>query len=264
MTVTAHPRPSAVAQAVAIAGRSVRGVLRQPPQWVPSLVFPLFFNAVSAAAFDRTRALPGFPEVNSFLTFLLPATILQGVLLGATAAGNDAAVDIENGFFDRLVLSPMSRVSLLGGRLVGSMALGVVQVVFFLSVLSVFGARLENPLAGVLVLVVVGALLAGAVGAFSVSIALRTGSVEAVNGFFPIFFAALFMSSAFFPPSLSGGWFETVASINPITWIVDGLRDVIIEGWVPGAAARAIAVSAALGVLAIFMATRSLAARIRT
>lgn len=249
-----------IAHALAMGGRSLRGLIRQPQVLAPSLIFPLFFTAVSAAAFDRTTSLPGFPEVDSFLTFLLPATILQGVMFGAISAGVEAAIDMENGFNDRLLAAPVARIPLFLGRLGGVMILGGVQALFFSGVLIAFGAQFDGGIAGFAVVVAVSMLFAGAVGAFSLTIAFHTGSVEAVNGFFPILFAAVFMSSAFFPPELSGGWFEIIASANPLTWMIDGTRDLTIGGWDTGAAARALAVAG--GLLAFFLATSLNALRV--
>ena len=110
---TSSPRLAAthaVPQVWEIARRSIVAVVRQPQLWAPSIVFPLFFTALSSAAFDRTRSIPGFPDVSSFVAYLLAATVVQGVMFGSTSAGNDVAIDIESGFFDRMLLSPVARV----------------------------------------------------------------------------------------------------------------------------------------------------------
>lgn len=253
-----------IAHAGVMARRSVRGVVRQPQLWAPSLVFPLFFCAVSAAAFGRTTNLPGFPEVDSFLTFLVPATIMQGVMFGATSAGTEQAIDMENGFNDRLLAAPVARVPLLLGRLGGIMVLSVVQTLLFTAVLVIAGASFAGGVAGLVAMVAVSALMGAAVGAFSMAIALKTGSVEAVNGFFPIFFALVFLSSAFFPPELSGGWFESVASVNPVTWMIDGTRDLVVQGWSLEAAFRAVGVAASLLVLFLSLALRALRSSLRS
>ncbi len=239
------------AQVRAIAGRSLRAVVRQPQLWAPSIVFPLFFTALSAAAFDRTRDIPGFPDVSSFVAYLLAATIVQGVLFASTGAGNDVALDIESGFFDRMVASPVARVALVLGRLTGSMVLAVAQAIVFIAILIPFGATMDAGVGGLVVTLVVAALFGGAVGAFSLAVGLKTGSVEAVNGFFPILFAAVFLSSAFFPPEISGGWFETLANLNPLSYMIDGLRNLHISGWDSGDALMAFGV--AIGMLALFV-----------
>ena len=238
--------PRQLAPALAMARRSVRGIIRQPQLWAPAVIFPVFFSAVSSAAFDRTRELPGFPEVDSFLTFILPATIIQGVMFGATSVGAEMAIDMENGFSDRLRAAPVGRTGLLLGRLAGVMALAVVQTVLFVLIFLGFGASVAGGVPSVVALSMMSALFAGAIGSFALVIALRTGCVEAVNGFFPIFFAAVFLSSAFFPPELSGGWFEAVAAVNPVSWIVDAARSLVIDGFTFADAVTAIGITGIL------------------
>lgn len=237
--------------------------MRQPQSFVPGLIFPLFFTAVNAAALDRARALDGFPEVDSYASFLLPATLMQGVMFSATVAGNDVALDIQYGFFDRLVSSPVSRLSLLLGRLAGTAAYGFVLAIVFTGLLLAFGASVQAGIAGVLVIAITAAIFSVAIGAFAMAIGFRKGSVEEVNGYFPIFFTLVFLSSAFFPPQLTGGWFETVAGLNPVSWIINGLRHLVITGWHWPGAIQAVAVSAGLAALLVALAGRSLRARLR-
>ena len=231
---------------------------------MPGLVFPLFFTAVNAAALTRTQNLPGFPEVDSYLSFLLPATLIQGLMLSSTTAGNDLAIDIQDGFFDRLLASPVNRVALLLGRLGGAAVYGAVLTVVFTAILYLFGATIQAGVPGLLVLMFSSALLSTGIGAFSMAIAFRKGSVEEVNGYFPIFFTLVFMSSAFFPPELAGGWFETVASVNPVSWLVNGTRHLVIFGWHWPGALQAIGVSSGIMVLGVASAVRGLKKRLKT
>ena len=256
-------RNSRLGPVLAMAGRSIRSIARQPQTWVPAVVFPLFFSSVSAAAFDRTRALPGFPEVDSFLTFILPATIIQGVVFGATSVGTEMAIDIENGFADRLRVAPVGRTGLMLGRLAGVMTLALVQAVLFSAVFALFGASVAGGIPSVLAIAMVSCLLAGAIGSFALTVAIRTGSVEAVNGFFPILFVALFLSSAFFPPQLAGGWFEAVAKVNPMTWMIDPARSLVISEFSVSDALQAMAVAGALMVALVSVAVAALRASAR-
>ena len=104
--------------------RSVVAIARQPALVVPSLIFPLFFAALGTSSFSRAIALPGFPKVDSFLDFALAGTIVQGVLFGSTVGASALATDIQTGFFDRLLASPVARLSLLIGRLAGARLVG--------------------------------------------------------------------------------------------------------------------------------------------
>lgn len=251
-----------VRQALALARRSVLGTARQPEAVFPSIFFPLFFAALSTASFQRATRLPGFPKVDSFLDFLLAATVVQGVLFGSTAGGNDMAVDIQDGFFDRLVASPVPRPVILVGRLAGTGVLGAVQATAFMAVLTLFGASVKGGVPAAIAIIVVSTVLAVAVGGFAVALALRTGSSEAVQASFPVFFIALFVSSAFFPRQLMHGWFETAASANPLSWMIEALRRLTIERFSFSDALEALGVVVGLACVSIFVAGRALRARV--
>jgi ABC-2 type transport system permease protein len=177
------------------------------------------------------------------------------VLFGGIIGGSDVALDIENGFFERLVASPVPRWSILVGRLSGSAVLGAVQAALFVSVFVLFGAPIEGGLPAVLVLMVMAMFLALAVGGFAAAIGLRTGSQEAVQNTFPLLFVLVFFSSAFFPTALMAGWYQWVAERNPITWMIDGARALVIYGFDGRDALQAIGVAATLAVLLVALAT---------
>lgn len=249
-------------QAAELSRRSIRNSFRNPVSFLPGLVFPLMLAAVYSAQFQRALGLPGFPEVDSFLDFILPASILQAVAFGATAAGADMALDMEDGFFDRLLTSPVSRPSILTARLAGSAVEAAIKFVIILAIFLVFGASVKSGLAGVGVILVVSVLLAVAIGGISLVLALRTGSQEAVNASFPLVFSVLFVSSAFFPTELMEGWYKTIAENNPITWIIDPVRRLVIEGWSWSDGLSAIGLTLAFAVLTISWATVALRRRL--
>ncbi len=253
---------TALAQVLALARRSVVATLRQPPVWFPAILFPLLLAAVNASAFSRTTGLPGFPPVDSFFDFLLPASMIQGVMFGAVAGGSDIALDIEDGFFDRLLAAPIWRPSILVGRLAGGAVLGAIQSVIFISVFSAFGARIHSGLPGLLVLIVLAMVMAIAIGGVAAAIGVRTGSQETVQNSFPLIFILLFLSSAFFPTELMSGWYQRLAQANPITWVIDAARDLVITGWSWSAAATALGVALGLSVLSVSFAAMQLRGRL--
>lgn len=239
-------------QTVALAHRSVTGVLRFPQAWFPALFFPLMLMSIFTASFDRgIGVIPGFPKVAGFLDFVVSGSVLQGVLIGGVSAGAFFARDIEGGFFDRLVSSPTSRVVLLTHRIVAGVGLATVQSVLFIAIAMAFGARIAGGVPGFVTLVVLAGLLAVPIGGLGILLALRTGSAEAVQGAFPLFFALMFFSSAFFPRQTMTGWFRAVADWNPISHLVEGMRAQVIEGFRPGAAAVSLAIIAGLSVITV-------------
>lgn len=220
--------------------------VRQPTSVLPAFAFPLLFLALSSAAFERAIGLPGFPEVDSFLQFLIATSIVQGTLFGSVAAGTAMATDIEGGFFERLLATPAPRGSILVGRVMGAALLAFAQAWIFMGIGLLFGLDVEAGIAGMLMISVAAGLLGAGVGSIMMSFALRTGSAEAVQGSFPLLFAGLFLSGAFFPRDLMDGWFKTVAGFNPFTYLIEGLRTLVIEGLDAGAFLTALGVAGAI------------------
>ncbi|CAN5856940.1 N/A [soil metagenome] len=247
---------------IALSRRAVVGIWRQPQVWIPSILFPLFFAALNTAALSRATNIPGFPAADSFLDFIFPATIVQGVLFGSLGGASELAQDIETGFFDRLTATPVARTSILVGRLAGSAVLGACQALVFMAAFTAFGADVKAGPAGVVVLPLVAMLLALGVGGLASAMALRTGSVEAVQGAFPLIFITIFASSAFFPRELMKGWFQDVATYNPISWMVEGMRHLVLFGFDWGEAATALGVPLVLSVTATALCLRGLKRRL--
>jgi ABC-2 type transport system permease protein len=253
---------STAAHARALSYRAILGVVRQPQVWIPSMFFPLFFAALNTAALGRSTSLPGFPAADSFLDFMLPATLVQGVLFGGVSASSEVAQDIESGFFERLIAAPTSRVSILLGRLAGAAFLGSLQATLFLAIFTIFGVEVKAGIAGMIWLILVGALMALSIGSIGAAMALRTGSVEAVQGAFPLVFITLFISSAFFPTQLMHGWFKAAAQANPFSSMINGLRHLVLVGWSTEDALVAAGVPIAIISLGLLLSLRQLQRRI--
>jgi ABC-2 type transport system permease protein len=256
---------SALRQTGALAARSVRTTLRIPQSWFPSLFFPLALLAIFTGSFsDAPGHVPGFPPVRGFLDFAIAGTVLQGVLIAGTGAGAAFAADMETGFFDRLVASPVSRWAILLGRLGASVTQGVLQGFLFLGIAVAFGARVDAGLRGVLMLIVFAAFLAAAIGGLGVILALRTGSAEAVQGMFPLFFVLLFFSSAFFPRETMTGWYKTIADVNPISYIVEGMRAQVVDGGTRGATLTGLAFVVGFAALSVGISALTYRRRLAT
>jgi ABC-2 type transport system permease protein len=240
-----------------LARRSVVRTFRQPANVVFAFFFPLLLLAVNVGGLDAAVRIPGFPS-DSFLDFALAFTFMQGALFATTNAGTDLARDIQTGFLNRLALTPLRGTALLAGQLGGIVVLGLAQSLLYLSVGLAAGVRLEAGAAGVIVLLLLAALIATAFGAIGAFLALRTGSGEAVQGLFPLLFVLLFLSSMNLPRNLIEiDWFRTVATLNPVSYFIEGLRSLIIYGW--DAQALALAFGIGLGLATAALAAASLA-----
>lgn len=269
MTSTAPVRSTgashALAQSWALSVRAIVRFVRQPTSWIPGTIFPLLLVAVNASAMARVALLPGVtPPGTTFLMFLLPAAIIQGVMFGGINGGAELATDIQTGFFDRMISSPVSRTSILVGRLGGATAFAAVQAVAFQLILWPFGGDVVGGIPGRLVLVVAAVVLALAFGGFAAGVAARSGQAEAVQGFFPLVFITLFLSSCFFPVELMSGVYKRIAELNPLTFMVDGMRYQVLYGFSWSEAAVSIGVAAILAVFSLWFAVTGIRKRIAT
>jgi ABC-2 type transport system permease protein len=255
---------STAAQYAALSRRSITTTARQPTSIIPSMLFPLVFLAMSSAALNASTRLPGFPQVESFMQFVVATTITQGALFTSIAAGAAMGTDIEGGFFERLIASPVSRTSLLVGRVAGAATLGFFQAWLYFGVTSIFGLTVEGGIAGMLLVAIVAATVAAGFGSISVTIALRTGSTEAVQGTFPLLFVFLLLSSAFFPRNLMNGWFKAVAGANPLSHMIEGIRALVIDGLHLSKFLQAEAIAGAIFVAGIAAALVALRARLQS
>jgi ABC-2 type transport system permease protein len=245
-----------------LAHRSVLRTLRQPAQVVPAIVFPLFLLAVNAGGLKDATNLPGFPT-DSYLTFILAVPFIQGALFSVMNSGTDLARDIETGFLNRLALTPLRGAALLSGLLAGSLVLGIVQAVVYLSVGLIAGAELAAGAGGALVLVVLSVTITVAFGTIGLFAALRFGSGEAVQGLFPVFFVFLFLSAMALPLDLlTTDWFHTIASVNPVTYLLEAIRSLLIEGWEIDQLALGFGIAAAVGVVGMTAASSALKTRL--
>ncbi|MCP3854876.1 MAG: ABC transporter permease [Actinomycetia bacterium] len=262
MSKSAVAGPPSLSAFLVMARRAVVGFFRQPASWVFGGLFPLLITAVSASAFSRATDLPGFPDSRSFLQFLMAGTILQGVLFGSIEASTDLALDIENGFMDRLLASPVSRVSILISRLAGAAAYGAGVTLFYVAVFAMFDATVEGGIGGVLVMIVLMMTMAIGVGGYGAALGLRTGSVEAVGNSFPLIFILLFISSAFFPVQTMSGLYRRIAELNPITFVIDSVRHQVLVGFDLGEAAVGLLVAVLFATATITLALTQLRRRL--
>ena len=252
---------SALPQVTAIARRSLVRTSRQPASIIPPLVFPVALMAVNAGGLRSSTDLPGFPT-DSFLAFALAVPFIQGALFSTMNAGTDLARDIQTGFVNRLALTALRDWALLVGQLAGVVALGVVQVVFYICVGLAAGVRFESGAAGIAVLLVYGALVALSFGALGAWLAFRTGSGETIQALFPVLFVFIFISSMNAPRNLIGvDWFRIAATLNPVSYMIECVRSLIITGWDWQALALGFGFVIVLGIAAMALASRALRTR---
>jgi ABC-2 type transport system permease protein len=253
---------SAVAlQIGAIAGRSVRRTLRQPAVAIPPLVFPVALMLVNSAGLEASTLLPGFPT-DSFLAFALAVPFIQGALFATMNAGTELARDIQTGFLNRLSLTSLRGSSFLIGQLSGIVVLGLIQAAFYVVVGLVTGVDFASGVGGIAVLFAFAFVVSLGFGALGCFLALRTGSGEAVQGLFPLMFVLLFISSMNTPRDLIAvDWFRWAASVNPISYLIECVRSLIITGWDGEALALGFGTALVIAVVSLALASWALTVR---
>lgn len=246
---------------LALAGRALRIQLRRIQFLMPSFVLPLLLLTVIASGTSAAQELPGFPVKSSYVGFVVSGTVMQGALLVGLMAGIAVADDIEGGFFDRLLSAPIHRASIVAGRILGTMVIGLFQAVLFLCVALAFGADFTGGVTGFVTVMLLGSISAGAAAGLGATIALRTGSLSLLQNLFPFVFVLLFTAPAFQPQDYINPALQAIAVYNPLTYVIEGMRAALFDspalGSVPGGFA------AALGMLAFTFALAVWAMRSR-
>lgn len=255
----ARPRPAGFLHDVAsIAGRALRAVPRDLEAVVPPVFIAIFFFVVNIGTLqDLTEAnITGF----DFTAFQMATA----VLLGVTGVSRAAAVvlDIQNGYFDRLLLSPVRRLAILVGHMAADVAVASALTAPILVLGFALGVRFEAGPLGVVVFILLAALWSLAFSGFGYAIALKTGNPAAVNSAFLLFFPFLFLTSSYVPRSQLTGWLDTVAAANPVTYLLEGLRSLVLRGWQAEELVSALLAVGLVGALSMAMCFAALRGRI--
>jgi ABC-2 type transport system permease protein len=265
--VTARPEevaapPSLLEQTAVIARRSVLRTVRQRALIAFPMVFPLILFAINGSALSSAARIPHFPTHN-YRDFLIAMPFVQGSMFLAITAGVDLAKDIQTGFLNRLALTPLRGEALLIGQLAGVLVIGVIQALVYLVVGFATGVTVAAGVGGVLVLIALAVLIAFAYATIGGLLALRFGSGETIQGIFPLLFVTLFLSSSSLPRDLiKAGWFRDIATYNPVSYLLEGLRSLVITGWDAQALALGFGIALAIIVICLTLSNRLMRSRL--
>jgi ABC-type multidrug transport system permease subunit len=257
-------RLAANARVVAALGRrSVKQTLRRPQLAAPLIIFPTVLLAIQTAGAGRAVDLPEFPAVPNFLTFMLAGAIVQAVMMTGNSGAIAFAIDMEMGFTDRLYAAPISRSAVVLGRLTATAVLGAMIAAYFVVLGLVFGAEISEGVLAVVWIILLTSASALAFGSIGAAIALKSNSASVVQGIFPLVFVILFLSDAFFPANLMLEPASAVAEYNPLSFIVNGIREPIIGGWSATTQLKAIASVVGVGALGFVLCAMAMRGRLR-
>ena len=244
-----------------IARRSLIRTARQPGTWIPPLTFPLMLMAVNSNGLRAATHLPGFPT-KSFLAFFIPFSFLQGALFASGIAGTDLARDVDTGFLNRLALTPVRGAALLIGQIGGAVGLGSFQALVYLTIALLAGVHIAAGAAGALLILLLAVLVATGFATLGLFIALKTGSGEGVQSTFPLLFFLLLISSMNLPRNLIAvGWFRALATLNPVSYMIEAIRSLVLVGWDAQALALGFGFTLALITVSLLLAARQLRIR---
>lgn len=215
-----------LADCVGIATRSVRAVPREMEFIVPALVVPVFFYAINIGALEPlAEAGTGV----DFKAFQLPVAITFAVT--GLSRASALVTDIQNGYFDRLLMTPIRRLSLLLGLMMADLFLITTLSLPVIAMGYIVGVRFDTGVPGIVLFVLMGGLWGLAFTGFPYAIALKTGNPAAVNTSFVLFFPFMFLTTSFLPYEALSGWLQTIARWNPVTYLLAGMRSLLYGGW---------------------------------
>lgn len=253
------PRTPFVQQVAMMTWRTLITNIRVPAAVLPSLIISVFFLLVYQASLSGAATF--FLRGQSYLGFILPLSVVSAALSGAGVAGQSIVRDIENGYFDKLMLTPISRAALVLGPMIAGAILLVVQTLAIVILGLLLGLQPVTGVAGLAALIGFALLLGIAFSGFTVGVALRTGNAGATQGASFLFFPLSFLTATFVPYDLLTGWIKTAAFFNPITYILDAGRTLLNVGWDASIVARGLGSVLLMGALLFFWAFSSLRAR---
>ena len=253
---------SLLEQIGAIARRSAVATYRQRALLVFPLLFPLILFAINGSALSKATQIPGFPT-SSYRAFLIAMPFVQGAMFVSINTGTSLARDIETGFLNRLALTPLRSEAMLIGQLGGAFVVACVQAVVYLLIGLATGVGFASGFGGVLVLLGLSLAISFAFACLGALLALRLGSGEAIQGIFPLLFVTLFLSSSTLPRNLiKATWFREVATYNPVSYLLEGLRSLVIQGWNAQALELAFGFALALAVISLALSGAAMKSRL--
>lgn len=238
--------------------REIRTSIRTPAAFLPGLLMPVFFYFVMVGAIGAFAERFG---LENYKAFQVPVSILFAVTSGS--AGLNMVADIESGYFEKLLATPVRRLAIL----VGAMGADVVRI--FLQALIVTGVALASGmdfatgLIGAVVMCAIATVWGTAYSAIGFAIALKSGNSQATQSTWALFVPATFLTTAFAPKEALSGWLRAATTYNPLTYVLDAMRSLSLEGWSGRDIGIGLLVSGCVGVVTITLALRALLGRVR-
>jgi ABC-2 type transport system permease protein len=243
---------------IALGKRGLREALRQPDALFMTMFIPIFFLVVNTG--QAAEIFPSdstdFLEGQNYAAFQLPITLLLAASFGMAALF--LVEEIEGGYFDKLRAIPVPRYSIVLGRLVAEGAKGILLSTIIVLLALPFGIKIASGVPGFLLLVLLSALWGVVYAGFMQLIALKTRSAAATNSGGLIFFPLLFLTPNFVPRDMLARPMEIAATVNPVTYLMEALRSLILQDLVWAKIWPGFAVVFALGAVMLWLNVRTI------
>jgi len=255
------PWPSwreAVRAALLLGAREVRMAWRTPAYLIPNLIVPIFFYFVMVGSLDEFAGRFG---IENWEAFQIPFAIMFAVQGGS--AGLNMVADIQSGYFDKLLLTPANRLSILLGAMGADFLRIMIQAAIVLLVAVAAGLHFETGITGAVVLVLISSLYGLAYSGFGFAIALKTGNAQATQSMWFLLMPLMFLTTVFAPKEALSGWLEVAATFNPMTYFLEGMRSLSLEGWDAGDIGAALLAVGGMGSVSLSLAFLALRSRVR-
>jgi ABC-2 type transport system permease protein len=241
-----------------LGAREIRLAIRTPAYLIPNLIVPIFFYFVTLGSLETFAGNSG---LSNFEGFLLPMSVIFAVQGGS--AGLNMVADIESGYFDKLLLTPVSRFAILVGAMSADFVRIMAQAALVFVVALIAGLQFETGVAGAVAFILIGSLFGLAYSGIGFAIALKTGNAQATQSMWFLFMPLMFLTTMFAPKEALTGWLEVAATLNPMTYLLDGLRALSMEGWDAGDIGVSLLAVGVLGSFSVTLAFMALRGRVQ-
>ena len=241
---------------VSVAERALRSIPRDPEVTIPAMLIPVFMYIMTVGALnDIAEQIPGL----NYRAFQIPVAVLFAVT--GISRAIIVVTDIQTGYFDRLVISPVNRLALLLGMMIADFTLVTALTVPVIIMAFIAGVSFATGVPGILAFMFLSGLWGLIFTGFPYAIALKTGNPAAVNISFLLFFPFLFMTTLFVPHEAMTGWLGTAADYNPVTYLLAALRSLISNGWEPLTLVKGVGAILGVGIVSFGLALAALKGR---
>ena len=210
--------------------RNIKQIWRPALALLPAIFMPVFFFLVNASSLSAFAKVPGFPNV-PYRDFIAPVAIFTAIFFSAGNAGIELVQDITNGYFKKLIILPINRLTIVLSKLTEVAVQAVLQGLIILVLLLAVGVHFATGFLGILAIFGLLIIFAMAWSCLSMISALRTQNARLVQSMFVLVFPFLYLTTSQAPLNLLPPTFRLIATYNPVTYIVEGTRALVLSGW---------------------------------